>query len=126
MKIRVGFVSNSSSSSFCIYGVFMEEDDVRKHFGFGVNKSVDEDEEGPDANFEESNIWEELDDSEIPHWAPDGSDGGVFIGLELKECADDETMGGFKYRVFKLINSYASVKIDPSEFKVYEYAWSDR
>jgi len=28
MKIRMGFVSNSSSSSFCIYGTYIKEEDL--------------------------------------------------------------------------------------------------
>ena len=28
MKTRQGFVSNSSSTSFCIYGVYLDEDDM--------------------------------------------------------------------------------------------------
>jgi len=30
MKIRNGFVSNSSSSSFCIYGVHVDEEQIKK------------------------------------------------------------------------------------------------
>ena len=33
MKVRLGFVSNSSTSSFCIYGVNMDLSDVPKQDG---------------------------------------------------------------------------------------------
>lgn len=40
MKIRNGFVSNSSSSSFCIYGVCVERGDEKHVFSDEIIKSI--------------------------------------------------------------------------------------
>jgi hypothetical protein len=96
MKIRSGFVSNSSSTSFCIYGVYSKKcsDEAMK-----TMKGI--------QAFEE----------------PYGD--GSYIGVPLQECRDDETMGDFKKRVVELINSQAVNEFDPSEFSVCEESWYD-
>ncbi len=40
MKIRNGFVSNSSSSSFCIYGISLEFDNTDFDEVFGLIKKI--------------------------------------------------------------------------------------
>jgi len=42
MKIRLGFVSNSSASSFCIYGVLLDSDEVRKLLEMGEDDDFDD------------------------------------------------------------------------------------
>ena len=44
MKIRQGFVSNSSSSSFCIYGVQLDMRDVIKYMPEGIDVGLSDNE----------------------------------------------------------------------------------
>jgi len=46
MKIRNGFVSNSSSSSFVIFGKILSSDGLAKKFGFTEDEMNDIDENG--------------------------------------------------------------------------------
>ena len=50
MKIRNGFVSNSSSSSFCIYKKLMTEEQIKEFRGL-VNKQYDETCIGEDGDY---------------------------------------------------------------------------
>ena len=77
MKVRMGFVSNSSSTSFCIYGTFIK--------GF-----TDEHEE----KVEKLHLEYEYDQ--------EGS--GAYIGMSFNKMKDDETKLQFKTRIIQAIN----------------------
>lgn len=73
MKIRKGFVSNSSSSSFCIYGVeldFEEMEEYMKNMGI----TMDEMEEG---------------DGDLGYWLQEFGY-NKFPGLTTYSCSDSE------------------------------------
>lgn len=74
MKIRNGFVSNSSTSSFCIYGAEIDDDTYEK--------------------FEELNI-KTFKTLEIEH----GENGECYIGLSWPSIKDNETGKQFKERI---------------------------
>ena len=76
MKIRYGFVSNSSSTSFCIYGVSLEN----------------EDEEIVDAA------------GKLGLYVQYGQWDGVYIGREYSSIKNDETGAEFKESTQKLID----------------------
>lgn len=77
MKIRSGFVSNSSSSSFCLYGVYLEP-------------FTEEEKE----RLEELNLGLEL------AWSYEGYG---YVGLPWYEIGGEETGNQFKARATKLL-----------------------
>jgi len=118
MKIRNGFVSNSSSSSFCIYGISMEPDEMTEKLQkLGLM--------GKDDN----NIYEwpycdkgkilEQNNIKIESGHPDA--GYIYFGREWKSIKDNETGKEFKENVEKSLN-----KIFKEDMKcfTYEEAWS--
>ena len=78
MKIRSGFVSNSSSSSFCVYGSYIAE---------SVFEAVYD-----DAN--KIKILEQFDIDE--HGNPDCYEDTTMVGRRFTSIKDDETGGEFK------------------------------
>lgn len=79
MKIRHGFVSNSSSSSFLIYGIQI-----------------------PDEKLRDGNVWDvahELAEEAGLIYFNIGDGGGYYIGRSWSDVKDDETGRQFKDRV---------------------------
>jgi hypothetical protein len=78
MKVRLGFVSNSSSSSFCIFGIQYE-------------KTYDEAEEKVQGTGLQV------------HSGP--YDDGCFVGIDWSNIKDDETGLQFKERIQKAVDT---------------------
>lgn len=89
MKIRNGFVSNSSSSSFCIYGASISSTSLAKALG------IDDE----DADIEEL-LSKAPALSEMSYWSPEGYD-EYFVGISWSKVKDDETGKQFKTRIEK-------------------------
>jgi len=77
MKKRFGFVSNSSSSSFCIYGTII-----------------------PDGNYDEFEL--RIKGTNLELHSPPESD-TLYIGLSPTDIEMDETRKQFQERVAKLL-----------------------
>ena len=92
MKVRQGFVSNSSSSSFLIFGSYIP-----------IPNDVEYAEDYY-AKFEEAGLSAYEDE------------GSVYVGLSWDKVGDDETGKQFKERVKRLITS---VQPDISKFYTY-------
>ena len=84
MKIRSGFVSNSSSSSFLIYGTVVDQ------------SNIPEDCDGYDY------LEEKLKDSDMVIHSPSNYD-CYYIGKSWETIGDDETGKQFKDRIEKVL-----------------------
>jgi len=115
MKIRTGFVSNSSSSSFLIYGVSIEKDE------FLDKLNIDSDTE----EHEDFDVWELYDDVAgelgMDYHSPYDWD-EVFIGASWDSIGDDETGAQFKERITKKLKEKFGDDIIVS---TYSEAWHD-
>jgi hypothetical protein len=81
MKIRNGFVSNSSSSSFCIYGTYVDNKETIDHI----------DDEPLASDIKKHNL-----ELYCGPW-----DNGLYVGKSLTSIPDNQTMGDFKKEVSK-------------------------
>lgn len=139
MKIRQGFVSNSSSSSFCIYGITVDEDEVKEAL---IAKGATEDELS-DGLYEYFDSWsydykkregkltaEDIAEQEDKFFQPgDGFDyhnphdyGEIYIGVEWSSIGDDETGSQFKDRIDAKLTELFGKEISCSTL---EEAWRD-
>ena len=85
MKIRNGFVSNSSSSSFCLYGVSFDSSEVFKNDG-------------------DNDLYTKADEVGLNYYNMDGC--AEYVGLSFTSIKDDETGAQFKERATKLVSEF--------------------
>jgi len=73
MKVRTGFVSNSSSSSFCIYGAQFSYDEINE-----ILEEIGKNPKNKNGYEEDIGAWLEYEDP------------SVFPGLTIYHCYDSE------------------------------------
>lgn len=90
MKVRTGFVSNSSSSSFCIYGIYLETEQLNL-IGDGENLNDEVEKKLADAGLGKVGIvYGQADDY-------------GYLGRDYLDMGQDETRGQFEEGVRKAV-----------------------
>ena len=118
MKIRTSFVSNSSSSSFCLVGVVVGDGNfpaVARKFKTGLLKAGYEKSEIADmdageilnAAFNNDSCFPNTFDDEVE--IRNGIDeyaGDVVAGISISLMKDDETLGKFKKKACAMLKKF--------------------
>lgn len=111
MKIRSGFVSNSSSSSFCIYGCHLTH---KKFADLASCLGNDLSEEDVDEASENDDLDELVDEVNnglkaqgfTSYVIQDGSDYSLYLARYFNSLKDDETYGQMKRSVNDVIDKF--------------------
>ena len=112
MKLRQGFVSNSSTTSFCIYGAYLDDsEDLAAKLGAEI-----EDDDVYEA------VYDKLDGHDDLQVEFDPYDSGVWVGISWTRVGDDETGAQFKQRVKDTLEKYGLTDLNLS---THQEAWRD-
>ena len=125
MKVRTGFVSNSSSSSFCIYGTIIEDSTENREM---LLKFLEEKCNVSKEDLE--NLREVEDMSEIGYeveeqlkdLSSDYYDDSLYLGRSWRSVKDDETGMQFKESIEKKLKEILGDKI---KCDTHEECWQD-
>lgn len=104
MKVRTGFVSNSSTSSFCIYGTSYDYQAIRK--AHADDEDFDIEEYAGSLGLEIHAVYD------YDSW---------YVGLPWDNIGDDETGSQFKQRVKELVQKF--IGITDIKLCTIERAW---
>ena len=117
MKERTGFVSNSSSSSFCVYGAYIKASEAKK-----IVEAL-KIEDGEDAIWTLGNYMEQ-NSKMSAHYGDCDYDSKVVVGVDWNSMQDDETFGDFKKKIQTEIKTLLKVEDDKVlGFGIHEEGW---
>jgi len=124
MKIRNGFVSNSSSSSFCLYGYHVNDneefiEEIKNYIDSDKLNEIVYDEYYIDSYSLESYIKDDMI-SVISDYDDD-----IFIGVNNISIPEDMTLIQIKDYIISVINNKLGINIEKRKICWHEDCWMD-
>ena len=119
MKTRNGFVSNSSTTSFTIFGISLEPDEAKKMLKWNHPKVKELCEKYEYKEGEELRVLGALLSNLVE--SPEYGD-HLYFGRSWSSVKDDETGAQFKERVRATLAEFLTGEL---ELSTYEEAWYD-
>ena len=117
MKIKVDFVTNSSSSSFVVMGNCIEISNIPE----GILQKIQEKEE-IDMEDLQYNLDVFTEGTDLQFSTGYEFDGVISVGIPYTRMKDNEMLGGFKERVKQQVLDSFGIEIDPGHI---EDCWMD-
>jgi len=129
MKCRIGFVSNSSSESFCMFGIGIEYYEVIKKLNKKYKKLFDKEFKIKDDNYsniEKYDLFEFLNNIDLNIKCNSGPpyEDYIYIGKEWCDIKDNETGLQFKNSIKNEIKLLFKDSED-LKFKTHEISWNN-
>jgi hypothetical protein len=112
VKIRQGFVSNSSSTSFCIYGAYVDEDESTGYADKKKKKSGED--YDCDDDYPEFTKFSKKAATMGLEFYHSYEGGGMWVGVAPDNIKDDETGKQFKASVEEKLKKLFKIPMDCS------------